>query len=463
MRKQVCKCIQSVEETLINTKQFTLNPNTSGSVEKEIPLSPQFLQLAELQLKDVRMTDKVSIHATVGSRVEELSGDADIIYKVYRNVISEANIVFSGRVELDDNQNDFSIDSFFHVDVKPSIGNVKYILTVELIEQSQEQVFVVGPITFVIEQIRAELNSKCMCTQPVKQTVVDLNHIVLSPNESGSFKDGMIPVGPMFLRLAELSLDQITPNDIVLLMTTVGTEALMQSPILLYKIFRNSVNDANLIFSSRTEIDETLQDEFSIDSFIHVDLKPTLGKVKYILTVEVETSFNDEASVIGPLSFVIQQIRTKQGGKCSCNLASNIQLVDVNQFVLPTNVSESILMDIGMGPLELARSSFEKIRPSDLIVINATVGAKVSEGGGNPDLLYKVYRNSIVASNLIFSAKSELDEDGNDFAIDSFTHVDTKPTLGKVSYILTVENIEANTQAQVIGPITFKLDQYRKI
>ncbi|MDX8360228.1 hypothetical protein [Cytobacillus sp. IB215316] len=117
----------------------------------------------------------------------------------------------------------------------------------------------------------------------------------------------------------------------------------------------------------------------------------------------------------------------------------------MNQFVLPTNVSESIMMDIGMDPLELARSSFEKIRPSDMIVINATVGAKVSDGGGNPDLLYKVYRNSIVASNLIFSAKSELDEGGNDFAIDSFTHVDTKHTLGKVSYILTVENIEANT------------------
>ncbi|MDX8360229.1 hypothetical protein [Cytobacillus sp. IB215316] len=135
----------------------------------------------------------------------------------------------------------------------------------------------------------------------------------------------MIPVGPMFLMLAELSLDQIRPNDIVLLKTTVGTEALMQSPILLYKIFRNSVNDANLIFSSRTEIDETFQDEFSIDSFIHVDLKPTLGKVKYILTVEVETSFNDEASVVGPLSFVIQQIRTEQSGKCTCNLASNIE------------------------------------------------------------------------------------------------------------------------------------------
>ncbi|MGM7680639.1 hypothetical protein ACSVDA_00665 [Cytobacillus sp. Hm23] len=95
----------------------------------------------------------------------------------------------------------------------------------------------------------------------------------------------------------------------------------------------------------------------------------------------------------------------------------------------------------------------DNIMLHDYVLLEATVGtealANVSES------IYKIYWNSVSSANLIFSAKTELENEVNDFSIDSFTHVDLKPTLGKVKYILTVENIDINSIGSIIGPITF--------
>ncbi|WP_214481740.1 hypothetical protein [Bacillus sp. SM2101] len=452
MCKTRCGCNQAVRQTLVDMNQFVLHPNTASSIAQNIPITPDFLTLAQLSLEHLMPGDFVLLNATVGSEV--LSDSPELLYSIYRNTISPSNLIFSTKTELEGSipnfSNEFSIDTFRHVDMNPTLGKVKYILTVECVDFNA-MAQVVGPLTFVIQQIRKPQSGKCMCDKTVAQKLIDMNQFVLHPNTIEASSED-IPLSPNFLTLAELSLDNIMLKDHVLLEATVGTEALANVSEIIYKIYRNSVSPANLIFSAKTELVAGI--DFNIDSLTHVDLNPPLGKVKYILTVE-GLAQNAMARVIGPTTFVIQQISKDQIGKSSCSIPAKTKLIDVHQYVLNPNTSASIMKNIPISPqfLTLVVLIVDKVMMEEKIILNATIGSEVQDD--SPELIYKIYRNTVNPTNLIFSAKTELENEVNDFSIDSFTHVDLKPTLGKVKYILTVENTDINSIGSIIGPITF--------
>ncbi|MGM7702884.1 hypothetical protein ACSVDE_14235 [Pseudalkalibacillus sp. Hm43] len=118
--------------------------NSSGSLDRVIPVSPSNIKLAEFGLNVTQSPNIVDLKATIGW--EAVAGRPTVLFKIFRGT----QVIFTTIDELDITLIQNKTVTFTAVDFNAPVGFNKYSLTVELTnpEGLINQASVVGPITF---------------------------------------------------------------------------------------------------------------------------------------------------------------------------------------------------------------------------------------------------------------------------------------------------------------------------
>jgi hypothetical protein len=127
-----------------------------------------------------------------------------------------------------------------------------------------------------------------------------LDYFVSAPSKSNNSLNRTVPASPGNIKLAEFGLSIPNPSNFVELTATVGWQATLGNPVVLFKIFRGT----QIIFTTTDEIDLTLANTKTL-AFNTVDFNVPTGQQKYTLTVELTNDLPllNSAAVIGPVTF----------------------------------------------------------------------------------------------------------------------------------------------------------------
>jgi hypothetical protein len=106
-----------------------------------------------------------------------------------------------------------------------------------------------------------------------------------------------IPASPTAVKIAEFGLSVVSGGQVIL-EATVGTQATLGSPDILYTIVRGNT----VIFTVKAS--DLTANKFDEAGFNYTDTGPTNGYFAYSLLVEITNSIStNTANVIGPIAF----------------------------------------------------------------------------------------------------------------------------------------------------------------
>ncbi|WP_410770533.1 exosporium protein C [Fontibacillus sp. BL9] len=120
---------------------------------------------------------------------------------------------------------------------------------------------------------------------------------------------------------------------------------------------------------------------------------------------------------------------------------------------VPTPIANGAAINVPQTPagqgIALVRVTIPAQYPVNRVQLDATVGLQGITG--IPRVLFRVFRDGTE----IYYAVQGVEADFENVSLTSLIAADINVAPGVHDYVLSVENLEAGTQARVIGPIVF--------
>jgi len=153
------------------------------------------------------------------------------------------------------------------------------------------------------------------------------------------------------------------------------------------------------------------------------------------------------------------KLKCQDNFKLKCDDSFHDKFERYRFFVLPVNrpfqQSTGIVKD-APPPNTVARLIIHA-DPGDVVWLTATVGwLATGSDVGSPDIVFAIRRDDPVTGKIIASIIEDVEFNLDSSSVTSFSGVDTNfDEAREYQYFLTAENIDIDSGAEIIGPVTF--------